>query len=80
MKMFPAKSFITPIRCAKSVQICNFSGPYFPELGLNTEIYSVKFRTQFKYGKIRTRKNPNLETFYVTIPTQFEDIQLAESP
>ena len=34
-----------------------FSGPYFPALGLNTEIYSVNFRIQTEYGKIRTRKN-----------------------
>ena len=31
-----------------------FPGPYFPVLGLNTEIYGVN---QSKYRKIRTRKN-----------------------
>ena len=34
-----------------------FSGPYFPVLGLNTEIYSVNLRIQSEYRKIRTRKN-----------------------
>ena len=34
-----------------------FSGPYFPVFGLNTEIYSVNFRIQSKYRKIRTKKN-----------------------
>ena len=34
--------FKSPIsHCLKTVQIRSFSGPYFPELGLNTEIYSV---------------------------------------
>ena len=31
----------------KSLQI--ISGPYFPLLGLNTEIYSVNLRVQFEY-------------------------------
>ena len=34
-----------------------FSGPYFPVIGLNTEICGVNHRIQSKYGKIRTRKN-----------------------
>ena len=34
-----------------------FSGPYFPVLGLNMEIYSVNLRIQFEYRKIRTKKN-----------------------
>ena len=33
----------------------DFSGPYFPVIGLNTEIYGV--RIQSKYGEMRTRKN-----------------------
>ena len=33
------------------------SGPYFPVFGLNTVIYSVNLRIQFKYRKIRTRNN-----------------------
>ena len=34
-----------------------FSGPYFPACGLNTEIFGVNLRIQFKHRKIRTRKN-----------------------
>ena len=43
--------------CVKSVQMRNFSGPYFPVIGLNTEIYSVNLLTKCEYRKIRTRKN-----------------------
>ena len=31
------------------------SGPYFPALGLNTEIYFVSLHIQSECGKIRTR-------------------------
>ena len=48
----------------KIVHTRNFSGPYFPTFGLNTEIYRVNIRIQTEYGKIRTRKNPNKDTFY----------------
>ena len=41
-----------------------FSGPYFPVFGLNTEIYSVKFRIKSAYRKIRTEKNTYLHTFH----------------
>ena len=34
-----------------------FSGPYFPVLGLNTEIYAVNLRIQSEHWKIQTRKN-----------------------
>ena len=44
-----------------------FSGPYFPTLGLITEIYSVNFHIQSKFGKIRTRKTPNMDTFQAVI-------------
>ena len=40
--------------CVESVQIWSLSDPYFPVLGLNTEIYGV---VQSEYRKIRTRKN-----------------------
>ena len=33
-----------------------FSGPYFPVLRLNMDVYSVNLRIQTKYRKIRTRK------------------------
>ena len=47
------QNWLTPVRqsgpgyitrhnhCVKSVQIWSFSGPYFPELGFNTEIYAI---------------------------------------
>ena len=43
--------------CVKSVQIWSFTCPYFPVLGLNTEIYGINLRIQLRYWKIRTRKN-----------------------
>ena len=51
--------------CVKSVRIRSFSGPYFPAFGLNTEIYGVNLPIQSECGKIRTRKTPNTDTFYV---------------
>ena len=48
----------------KSVRIRNFSGPYFPIFGLNTEIYGVSLRNQSECGKIRTRKTLNTDTFH----------------
>ena len=35
----------------------DFSGPYFPALGLNTERYFVSLHIQSECGKVRTRKN-----------------------
>ena len=49
---------------AKSVPIGVFSGPYFLVFGLNAKIYSVNLHIQSKYGKIRTRKTPYLDSFY----------------
>ena len=37
-----------------------FSGPYFPVLGLITEIYGV----QFEYRKYVTEKTPYLDIFH----------------
>ena len=45
------------------VRIWSFFGSYFPAFGLNTEIYGVSLRIQSKWGKIRTRKTPNMDTF-----------------
>ena len=42
---------ITAIHYAKNVRIWSFSGPYFPELGINKEIYSVNLRKSPKAGK-----------------------------
>ena len=47
----------------KSVRIRSFSGPYFLAFRLNTETYGLSFRIQSKWGKIRTRKSPNTDTF-----------------
>ena len=44
-----------------------FSGPYFPVLGLNTEIWSVSLCIQSKYMKIQTRKTLYLDTFHAVI-------------
>ena len=41
----------------------SFSGPYFSVFGLITERYSVPLYNQFKCGKIRTRKTPNMSLF-----------------
>ena len=51
-------------RYVKSVSIRSFSSPCFPTFGLNTERKFVPLRIQSEYGKIRTRKTPNTETFY----------------
>ena len=48
----------------KSVHIRSFSGPYFPAFGLNIEKCSVSLRIQSECTKIRTRKTPNIDTFY----------------
>ena len=42
-----------------------FSGPYFPLVRRNAEIYVVNLRIQFEYGKIRTRRNSVFRPFYV---------------
>ena len=47
---------INIVHCVKSVRIRNFSGPYFPASGLNTERFSLSLRIQSECGKIRTRK------------------------
>ena len=49
--------------CVKGVCIRSSSGPYFPACGLNTERF-VALRIQSECGTIRTRINPNKDTFY----------------
>ena len=34
-----------------------FSGPYFPALELNTEMYKTNLRIQFECGKMQTKKS-----------------------
>ena len=42
--------------------------PYFPELGMHTEIYSINLRIQPELGKYGPEKTPYLDTFHsVTI-------------
>ena len=48
--------FLWLAHCEKCPNTEYFPGPYFPVFGLNTEIYGVNLRIQFKYGKKRTRK------------------------
>ena len=43
----------------------SLSGPYSPAFGLNTEIYRVNLLIKSEYGKIRAKKPPNKDTFYV---------------
>ena len=50
-----------------SVLIVNFSGQYFSVFGLKKAIYRVSLRFQSTYGKIRTRKNPNRNTFHAVL-------------
>ena len=52
------KSTFSHFNTAGKVSKCGvFSGPYFPVLGLNIEIYGVNLRIQSEYRKIRIRKN-----------------------
>ena len=52
------------LHCIKSVRTRSVSGLYFPEFGLNTEIYRANLHIQSECGKIKTRKTPNKGTFY----------------
>ena len=52
------------MQCVKSARIWSYSGPHFPEFGLNTERYSVFLRIQSECGKMRTRITPNTDIFY----------------
>ena len=51
--------------CLKSVRIRSFSGPYFAAFRLNREINSVNLHIRSECEKMRTRKTPNTDTFYV---------------
>ena len=54
----------TDQHCVKGVRIRSFSVRNLPAFGLNTEIFSVSSHTQSEFGKIRTRKSPNTDTFH----------------
>ena len=51
-------------QCVKSICIHSFPGRYSPSFGLNTMIYRVNLCIQSKWGKIRTRKTQNTDTFH----------------
>ena len=51
----------------KKCPYSSYSSPYFPALRLNTEKYGVSLRIQSKCGKIRTRINPNIDSFYAVV-------------
>ena len=51
----------------KCVRIRNYSGPYFPAFGLNTERYGVSLHIQSECGKMRTRITPNTDAFHAVI-------------
>ena len=63
------------IQCIKSARIRNYSGPYFPAFGLNTERYGVSLRIQSKCGKIRIRITPNADTFHAVMVLMSKEIQ-----
>ena len=51
---------------------------HFPAFRLNTERYSVSFRTQSEWGKLRTRITPNTDTFLRS--EKHSEKQLVQSP
>ena len=54
--------------CVKGARVRSYSDPHFPAFRLNTERYGVSLCIQFKCGKMRTKINPDTDTFYsVTI-------------
>ena len=55
------------LHCVKSVRTRSVSGLYFPEFGLNTEIYRANLHIQSECGKIKTRKTPNMDTFHTVL-------------
>ena len=53
--------------CVKSVRIRNYSGPYFPAFGLNTERYGVSLCIQSAFEKTQPRITPNTDTFHAVV-------------
>ena len=62
------------LHCVKSVRVWSFSAPYFFVFGLNTDRYPVSLHIQSKCGKIRGRKTPNTDTFYLLLTAVFISI------
>ena len=52
------------ITLRKNSSIWRFSSPYFLRFGLTTERHRINIRIQSECRKIRTRKTPNMHTFY----------------
>ena len=50
--------------CVKYVCNRSFSGQYFPSFGLNTKRYGASLSIQPEWGKIRTRKCRDMDTFH----------------
>ena len=63
-------SLLQRLQCVKRVRMWIFSGPYFSAFGLNTERYGVSLLVQSEYGKTRTRKILNTDTFYAVLSEQ----------
>ena len=61
------KGYHAYMPCVKSVHIRSYSGPHFPEFGLNRKRYSVSLRIQSECGKMRTRITPSTHTFYAVM-------------
>ena len=59
----PFGSYECPPYCEKIVRIRSFSGPYFSVFELNTKIYSVNLISLTEWGKLRTKKTLNMDTF-----------------
>ena len=67
-------TFFTGRKCPYS----EFSGPYFP--GPNADISRVNICNPSEYGKIRTKKTPNADTFYeVLVFHLFKDLDSSVS-
>ena len=65
-----SNSQIVKLNGVKWVHIRSFSGLYFLAFGLNTERYSLFLRIQSGSGIMRTRKTPNMDTFYAMLSSQ----------
>ena len=52
----------TKVMCIRGI-----SGPYFPALGLNMEIYKINICIPSKCRKIQTRKTPNTDKFHAVM-------------
>ena len=67
--MFKVLYFDCGKHCVKSIRIRSYSGPYFPEFGLNTERYSIspysvwmrenEYQNNSEYGHFSRSENVN---------------------